>query len=149
MDLKGSLSYHNSPPSVPYAKPDQSNTPPYLLKIRVCIIFPYLPARFKWSPSFKLIHQHPVCTYSLLHTFPILHHLRRRYINSGTWQYQHELSFLHYAILHYKFSIISSMNSVKRGSSCQRQDAVLSDWRERRKRTTDSSPKPIWEKKEK
>jgi hypothetical protein len=36
----------------------------------------------------------------------------------------------------------------KRRSSSPRQDAVRSDWRERRKKTTDSSPKPISEKNE-
>jgi hypothetical protein len=53
------------------------------------------------------------------------------------------IRLIRYAIQHYEFCIGSSTNSVKRSSSSQRQDAVFSGWRERRKRTTDSSPKPI------
>lgn len=83
--LKVRHTVHKNPPFVPYAGPDQSNLPSYLLKISVYIIFPYLPARSKWSPIFRFTHQHSVCSCSLLHTFPMPHHLRRRYTNSETW----------------------------------------------------------------
>jgi len=72
---------HKSPPYVPYARPYQSNLPYYLLKIHVYIILPYLPARSKWSLTFRFTHQHSVCTYSLLHTLSMPHHLRRRHIS--------------------------------------------------------------------
>jgi hypothetical protein len=105
----------------------------------------------KLSPVFRFTQQNPVCTSSLLHTSHMPQSLRSSTLRNSVGNdmiKEPDIRYSRYAILHYKFCINNSKNSVKRSSSSPRQDAVHSGWRERRKRTTDSSPKPIWEKNE-
>ena len=42
--------------------------PSYFLKIHFNIMLPYTHMSFKWFPSFKFLHHHPICTSPLSHT---------------------------------------------------------------------------------
>lgn len=59
---------------------------PILFIENPCLYYPSVfSCAFQVVSFFRFTHQHSVCTYSLLHTLPMPHHLRLQHINSGTW----------------------------------------------------------------